>query len=72
MGEPYSFLSLSQSMPSAVVAAVDVVAIPGLTIREFFGNVATKDATLSAVHDLLQSQQCRILGDAQSLPNTFP
>jgi len=38
-------------MPSAVVAAAEVVAIPGLTIREFFGNVATKDGKLSAVHE---------------------
>jgi len=38
-------------MPSPVVAGVQVVAIPGLTITEFFGNVATKDATLSAVHE---------------------
>lgn len=38
-------------MPSAVVPAVEVVAIPGLTIREFFGGVATKNAALSAVHE---------------------
>jgi ethanolamine utilization protein EutQ (cupin superfamily) len=38
-------------MPSAVVAATEVVAIPGLTIKEFFGNLATKDGTLSAVHE---------------------
>lgn len=38
-------------MPSAVRAGVEVVAIPGLTITEFFGGVATKDATLSAVHE---------------------
>lgn len=38
-------------MPSAVVAAKEVVAIPGLTIKEFFGNVATKEGTLSAVHE---------------------
>jgi len=38
-------------MPSGVVAGVEVVAIPGLTIKEFFGNLATKDATLSAVHE---------------------
>lgn len=38
-------------MPSAVVAGVDAVAIQGLTITEFFGNLATKDGTLSAVHE---------------------
>lgn len=38
-------------MPSAVVSGVQVVAIPALTITEFFGNIATKDATLSAVHE---------------------
>jgi len=38
-------------MPSAVVAATEVVAIPGLTISEFHGNVATKDKALSAVHE---------------------
>jgi len=40
-------------MPSAVVAAAEVVAIPGLTIREFFGGVATKDGNLSAVHETI-------------------
>jgi len=34
-----------------VVAGVDIVSIPALTITEFFGNVATKDARLSAVHE---------------------
>eukprot|EP00747_Dinoflagellata_sp_TGD_P164093 gnl/TRDRNA2_/TRDRNA2_183548_c0_seq1.p1 gnl/TRDRNA2_/TRDRNA2_183548_c0~~gnl/TRDRNA2_/TRDRNA2_183548_c0_seq1.p1 ORF type:complete len:272 (+),score=36.29 gnl/TRDRNA2_/TRDRNA2_183548_c0_seq1:48-863(+) len=38
-------------MPSAVVAGVDVVAIPGLTLTEFHGGVATKDSKLSAVHE---------------------
>jgi mannose-6-phosphate isomerase-like protein (cupin superfamily) len=38
-------------MPSAVVAGVDAVAIPGLTITEFHGNLATKDGKLSAVHE---------------------
>lgn len=38
-------------MPSAVTSSVEVVAIPGLTIAEFFGGVATKDGTLSAVHE---------------------
>jgi len=38
-------------MPSEVRAGVEVVAIPGLTITELFGNMATKDATLSAVHE---------------------
>jgi len=43
--------SSSRAMPSAVVAGVDVVSIPALTITEFFGNTATKDAKLSAVHE---------------------
>jgi len=38
-------------MPSAVVAGVDVVAIPGLTITEFFGGMSSKDTQLSAVHE---------------------
>jgi len=38
-------------MPSAVVAGTEIVAIPGFTLTEFFGNVATKDGTLSAVHE---------------------
>lgn len=38
-------------MPSAVVAGVDVVAIPALTITEFFGGMSSKDTELSAVHE---------------------
>jgi len=37
-------------MPSDVVAAINVVEVPGTTVTEYFGNVATKDGTLSAGH----------------------
>mmetsp|Transcript_23403 Transcript_23403/g.28755 ORF Transcript_23403/g.28755 Transcript_23403/m.28755 type:complete len:290 (-) Transcript_23403:290-1159(-) len=40
-------------MPSTVIAGVDVVSIPGLTIKEFHGGVSTKDSTLSAVHETI-------------------
>eukprot|EP00613_Pedinella_sp_CCMP2098_P001901 CAMPEP_0171631880 /NCGR_PEP_ID=MMETSP0990-20121206/23978_1 /TAXON_ID=483369 /ORGANISM="non described non described, Strain CCMP2098" /LENGTH=278 /DNA_ID=CAMNT_0012201705 /DNA_START=24 /DNA_END=860 /DNA_ORIENTATION=- len=40
-------------MPSPVVAGVNVVEIPGLTIKEFFGGLSTKDAQLSAVHEVV-------------------
>jgi len=38
-------------MPSEVVAAVAIVETPTFSLREFFGNVATKDGKLSAVHE---------------------
>jgi len=44
------------AMPSDVVAAVELVATPTFTLREFFGNVATKDGTLSAVHEKTTEQ----------------
>lgn len=40
-------------MPSTVIAGVDVVSIPGLTIKEFHGGVSTKDSKLSAVHETI-------------------
>lgn len=40
-------------MPSNVVAGVNVVSIPGLTIKEFHGGVATKDSKLSAVQEII-------------------
>jgi len=43
-------------MPSDVVAAVEIVSTPTFTLREFFGNVATKDGTLSAVHEKTTEQ----------------
>jgi len=40
-------------MPSIVTAGVNVVSIPGLTIKEFHGGVSTKDSKLSAVHEII-------------------
>mmetsp|Transcript_32960 Transcript_32960/g.36517 ORF Transcript_32960/g.36517 Transcript_32960/m.36517 type:complete len:272 (+) Transcript_32960:54-869(+) len=38
-------------MPSAVVKGVNVVELADLTIKEFHGNLSTKDPKLSAVHE---------------------
>lgn len=43
-------------MPSTVIAGVDVVSIPGLTIKEFHGGVSTNDSTLSAVHETITAE----------------
>jgi len=40
-------------MPSTVVSGVNVVEIPGLTIKEFHGGVSTKNARLSAVQEIV-------------------
>jgi ethanolamine utilization protein EutQ (cupin superfamily) len=40
-------------MPSPVIAGVNVVEIPGLTIKEYHGGVSTKNAELSAVHEVV-------------------
>mmetsp|Transcript_9557 Transcript_9557/g.16978 ORF Transcript_9557/g.16978 Transcript_9557/m.16978 type:complete len:279 (+) Transcript_9557:95-931(+) len=44
-------------MPSATIAGVNVVAIPGLTIKEFHGGMSTKDSKLSAVHETITEPQ---------------
>jgi len=40
-------------MPSTVVAGVNVVSVPGLTISEYHGGASTKDSKLSAVHEVV-------------------
>jgi len=40
-------------MPSPVVAGVNVVDIPGLSIKEFHGGVSTKETRLSAVQEIV-------------------
>ena len=40
-------------MPSAVIAGVNVVSLPGLTIEEFCSGVSTKDSKLLAVYETI-------------------
>lgn len=40
-------------MSLSVFAGIDVVSIPGLTIKEFHGGVSTKDSKLSSVHETI-------------------
>jgi ethanolamine utilization protein EutQ (cupin superfamily) len=42
-------------MPSPVIKAVEVVAIPALTIKEFHGGASTNESKLSAVHEIVSA-----------------
>lgn len=59
-------------MPSSVNKAVEVVSIPGLTIKEYHGGASTSETKLSAVHEIISESTTSTTKGNESIPWRCP